>query len=167
MRYTMQASNYGAFAVNNLTILQMMMNRDNSELMLFPGLSEGAWQPSTMAGINADTKAEAFAAEFIQAMLSLEVQQINYGEGLPVTQAAIAGQIADVNERLSEFGTGTFDLDLNSLINRLRVPSAPDMTLNDIMWTTVERLCTGRIDIEGAVTEIGQNLRTYLAERAQ
>jgi len=164
--YTMQMTDYAAFSAGNLQLLQMMMDRADSTLTLFPGLTPGAWQPSTVVGVSADTHSPEFAAELIQAMLSVEVQQLNYGTGLPVTRNGLSAQIDRINERLSQFGIGVFSFDAEALIGMLQSPSMGDTVLTGMMWNTVVKCCKGELDVEGAVKEIEQNVKNYLAERA-
>jgi ABC-type glycerol-3-phosphate transport system substrate-binding protein len=166
MWYTMQLTHYAAFSAGNLQLLQMMMDRVGSTLELFPGLTHGAWQPSTVVGVFADTKNPQFAAELINVMLSVDVQQLNYGTGLPVTRSGLAAQVDAINERRAENGEEPFSFDPNVLVNKLSSPSIRDTVLTDMMWNSVEKCCKGEIDIEGAVKEIEQNIKNYLAERA-
>ena len=166
VRYTSQITNYGAYSAGNLMLLQVTMDRGGSSMELFPGLVPGAWRPSTIAGISSDTEVADFAVEFLKAALSVEVQQINYGEGLPVTREGIAAQIKSMNDMLTESEREPFDVDMDALIGRLDAPSVDDIVLTDMMWATVERLCKGETDVEGAVKEIEQNVKNYLAERA-
>jgi ABC-type glycerol-3-phosphate transport system substrate-binding protein len=165
MWYTMQLTHYAAFSAGNLQLLQMMMDRVGSTLELFPGLTPGAWQPSTVVGTTADTKNPQFAAELIQTMLSVDVQQLNYSTGLPVTRAGLAAQVDAINVRRAENGEEPFSFDPNILVSRLLSPSIRDTILTDMMWNSVEKCCKGEIDIEGAVKEIEQNVKNYLAER--
>ena len=165
VRYTSQITNYGAFAVGNLMLLQLMMERDDSTLMPFPGLVEGAWRPSAVTGISADTDVPGFAAQFLNTMLSIDVQRINYGAGLPVTREGIAEQMKEVDSNLTESGRGTFDIDIDALISKLLEPSAADSALSDMMRGSIENLCEGKTDVGGAVKEIEQNVKNYLAER--
>ena len=165
MWYTMQLTHYAAFSAGNLQLLQMMMDRIGSALELFPGLTPGAWQPSTVVGISADTPNPQFAAELVEAMLSVNVQQLNYGTGLPVTRAGLDSQVNAINERRAENGQEPFSFDPNALVNKLTSPSIRDTVLTDMMWTSVEKCCMGDIDVEGAVREIEQNVKNYLAER--
>ena len=166
VRYTSQMTNYGAFSAGNLMLLQLMMERNGSDLAPFPGLTSGAWRPSTVAGICADTRVQVFAVELLRTMLSIEVQQINYGAGLPVTRDGIAQQIKAIDDNLLENDRGTFDIDIDALIGNLKEPSVNDKTLSEMMWASVEKLCMGKIDVEGAVREIEQSIKNYLAERS-
>jgi len=166
MWYTMQLTHYAAFPAGNLQLLQMMMDRVGSTLELFSGLTPGAWQPSTVVGISADAANPQFAAELVEAMLSVGVQQLNYGTGLPVTRAGLDAQVDAINERRAENDQDPFSFDPNALINRLTSPSIRDTVLSDMMWNSVEKCCKGDIDVEGAVREIEQNVKNYLAERS-
>ena len=165
VRYTSQITNYGAFAAGNLMLLQLMMEREGSGLAPFPGLVPGAWRPSTVAGISADTSVPDFAVELIRTMLSIEVQRINYGAGLPVTRSGISEQVKEINERMADNDLGTFDIDMDAIIDKLSERSVDDTVLTDMMWGSVEKLCMGSIDVGGAVKEIEQNIKNYLAER--
>ncbi|MCL2153164.1 MAG: extracellular solute-binding protein [Oscillospiraceae bacterium] len=166
MWYTMQLTNYAAFSAGNLQLLQMMMDRVGSTLELFPGLTPGAWQPSTVVGISADAKNPQFAAELVQGMLSVDIQGLNYGTGLPVTRDGLQAQVDAINERRAENDEEPFSFDPNVLVDRLSSPSIRDTILTDMMWTSVEKCCNGEIDIEGAVRDIEQNVKNYLAERS-
>jgi ABC-type glycerol-3-phosphate transport system substrate-binding protein len=166
IRYTMQQTNYAAFFGGNLQIMQMMMDRAGSTLVLFPGLTPGVWQPSALAGISADTNTPEFAAEFLRTMLSLEVQQLNFGTGLPVTRGGFAAQIETINERSIEMDMNPLTFDIGGLVSGLQTPSMNDDILTDMIWVSVERLCKGEIDVEGAVRAIEQSISTYLAERS-
>jgi len=166
MWYTMQLTHYAAFSAGNLQLLQMMMDRSGSALDLFPGITPGAWQPSTVVGISADAKNQQFAAGLVEAMLSVEIQQLNYGTGLPVTGAGLQAQVDAINERRAENGEEPFSFDPNILVSRLSSPSMGDTVLTEMMWNSLEKCCKGEIDVDGAVREIEQNVKNYLAERS-
>jgi len=166
IRYTMRMTNYAAFSASNLQLLQRMIEDADSTMKLFPGMTAGTWQPSTVAAISADSGAVDFAAELVGSMLSIDVQRLNYGTGLPVTRAGIAAQIEAINDLRSQFGEDAFEFSADALINDLQIPSMVDTVLTDMMWNSVERCCKGEIDVEAAVREIEQNVKNYLAERA-
>ena len=166
VQYLAHTTNMGAFSIEHLTMLQLFMERSDADITAFPGLAPGAWQPSTMVGISADTAVAEFAMEFINTMLSTNVQQINHGEGLPITREGIAVQIDTLNDALVSAGGDPFEMDLDDLISQLQIPALMETVLREMIWETVERLCTGRIDLEGAVREVEQNIRNYLAERS-
>ncbi len=165
MHYTSQRANYAAFIMNNLQLMQITMERTGSELKPLPGWAAGIWQPSTVAAICADTKFKDFAAEFMQTMLSAEVQQFNYGAGLPVTRSGVAIQMDRINQQSAENDLDSFDFDADGLIAQLQTPSKSDTALTDMMWDDIEKCCNGETDVEGAVKAIEQNIKNYLAER--
>ncbi|MCL1884044.1 MAG: hypothetical protein FWF81_09875 [Defluviitaleaceae bacterium] len=171
-QHMMQTTNLAAFQVGNVMLLNAFLDRA-SDMELFPGLVQGAWTPSTIVGISADTDAPDFAIEVVNTMLSMDVQSVNHGEGLPVLRGAIDAQIAQVNARITQgneefpdFHMPYFEIDMDALINRLQTPALGEANLREMVWNTTERLATGRINPEGAVQEIEQNIRNYLAERS-
>ena len=167
MQFMMQATNMAAFSADSLTLLQMTERREEpSEITLFPGLSQGAWRPSTIVGVSADTMVEDFAIRFVNTMLSIEVQMMNHGEGLPITREAVQAQVDLINQLMAEHDMPLLGIDMDGLVSRLHTPSIIETTLRDMIWETVERLCSGRVDLEGAVGEVEQNIRNYLAERS-
>ena len=166
MQFMAQTTNLAAFSIDSLTLLQMTMGQD-AEIATFPGLTPGTWRPSTIVGVSADTEVPVFAAEFVNTLLSIDVQVTSgHGDGLPITREAIQQQINTINELMAEFDMGTFDIDMDALVSQLKTPSIIETALQEMIWETVERLCTGRVDLEGAVGEIEQNIRNYLAERS-
>jgi len=168
VHYLMHNTNQAVFSLGHMMTLQMLTQpgREDTQISPFPGLVPGVWQPSTIAGVSADTDVAPFAKQLINTMLSLEVQQINAGEGLPVTRAGITAQIEIINEPLREMEMPTMDFDVDAMITQLRTPAMDEATLREIIWGTVERLGSGTLDLEGAVREIEQNIRIYLAERS-
>jgi len=165
VQYMMQATHFAAFTIDHLLTMQVSLDRASSDIALFPGLSQGSWQPSTIVGISADTNVPAFAKEFVNTMLSIQVQSINHGEGLPITEGGLTQQVDNLNEQLANTDM-YIDVSAFNIIGQLRTPSFLEITLREMIWTTTERLCLGRLDIEGAVREVEQNIRNYLAERS-
>ena len=173
VQYVSHSTNMATFNIDNLMIMSMLGNRANTELAIFPGMVPGTWLPSTIVGVSADTHVADFATEFVNAMLSPDIQRINYGEGLPVTQTGVAFQVQELNERqeqmreqLREVGQEPFEFDLDALVRQLETPAVIETTLLEIIWESTERLGAGAISLEGAVSEVEQNIRNYLAERS-
>jgi len=164
MNYAMGHANLGAFTASNLMVLPMMFSRADSELNIFPGLSPGVWLPTTKVGISADSNSPELAAEFINTMLSPNVQQFNYGIGLPITQSGMATQANAVNDIAAEMDSAA-RVDADGFISQLRTPSMTDILLKDMLWENIERFVKGELDIEGALRTIEQSVRNYLAER--
>ena len=167
MHYITGAANMAAFSVDHLMLLQLTLDRGNADMLPFPGLADGAWEPSTVAGVSADTSSPDFAIELVNTLLSLDVQRMNNGQGLPITQAGLRYQVSAVNAQMADVGADVYlDIDLFDIIHDLNAPAILEDVLRNMIWTTVERLCDGTIDLDRAVQEIEQSLRNYLAERA-
>jgi hypothetical protein len=167
--YSMGRADYGAFMVSSLPLLALQSERPGSKLAPFPGLATDSFIPAQIAGISADSNAPDVAADFIQTMLSLEVQGVGYGYGLPITKEGLEAQIKLHNERIQE-GDGRrgneLDLDVVSAAEGLRQPVLTDEVLTEAVWAEAEKLCKGETDIEKAVKDIEQSIKNYLAERA-
>ncbi|MCL1913254.1 MAG: hypothetical protein FWG10_05110 [Eubacteriaceae bacterium] len=166
MRYIARMSNYGAFAGGNLQVLQIAIEREGASIMPFPGLVEGAWRPSSIAGVSAASKNQEFAIALVEAMLSLNVQGQDYGTGLPVTKEGMDAQIAAINEGLEESGSPLFTFDIDEMVFGLHELSVEDAVLAEMIEGSVEKCATGELDVEGAIKEIEQNIKNYLAERS-
>jgi len=164
--YISQITNMGAFSMGSMMLMNMLTNRPDAELAPFPGLVSGAWEPTTMVSISADTNVADFAITFVNTMLSLAVQGMDHGMGFPVTSVGVNTQIQEINDQLIYWGADPIEIDLNSLIAQMQTPVMLENVVTEMIWETVERLCTGRLDLEGAVQEIEQNIRNYLAERS-
>jgi hypothetical protein len=167
MQYMTQSTNFAAFTIDHLLTMQMTLNREGSSFELFPGLTEGAWKPSTVVGVSADTNVSSFATQFVNTMLSTEVQSINHGQGLPITKRGLAEQVDTMNEQFADVDGIDMYFDINNfnIISSLQTPALLEITLRDMIWNSAERLCNGTIDVEGAVREVEQSIRNYLAER--
>ena len=166
MNYMMHNTHLAVFEAANPMLLYSFMNRDGSELALFPGLVPGVWTPATLVGISADTRVADFAVAFVNALLSPAVQNMNHGVGLPVVSQSLQWQIDVINEQFEEMEMPLFEVDMDGFIRQLQTPSLIETTLHDMIWQTAERLAAGRLTVEGAVQEVEQNIRNYLAERA-
>ena len=167
MRFITHSTNMAVFNVDHLTILGMLSHRDYAEVKPFPGLVPNVWLPSTIVGVSADTEVPEFATEFVAAMLTPDIQRMNYGEGLPITREGVAIQVQELNDRQAQMEQEPLNVDLDAVISMLQTPAVIETAIIDIIWETAERLCTGAIDLEGAVREVEQNIRNYLAERAR
>jgi|GEM_PF-769940 len=166
MQFMMETTHLAAHTLDSVMLIQTLLRRDGVELSQFPGLTEGAWVPSTLVGVSADTQVQDFAIEFINTMLSLEIQIMNHGLGLPVSQAAVQAQIDQINQTFSEMGMPEFELDIDAIVAGLTSPVFLETTIRNTILGAALQLAEGRLDLEGAVQAIEQNLRTYLAERS-
>lgn len=84
---------------------------DGAAMGLLPGLADGAWVPHVLAGISETSGQKELAADFLEAMLSHEVQDYCVGDGLPALQAGLNAQFDRLSGRDSEpaYGMGRLD----------------------------------------------------------
>jgi len=165
--YSSEFTDFGAFTIYSLTLLALQSERPDSALAAFPGLTTDSFIPAGLAGISADTNIPELAAEFVQTMLSYEVQSVGFGTGMPVTKDGLDGQITSHNDRMRDSGRGNeLKLDVASVIQSLKKPVLTNEVLTNAVWLEVEKLCKGETDLEKALKNIEQNVKNYLAERA-
>ncbi len=164
--YASQRALLGAYLVDDLAMLDMVMEPPETALAAFPGLGEGSFVPMGLAGISADSPRGELAAQFVNLMLSEEVQGTKTGSGLPVTEAGMKKQIADQDELLQQQPTPErFEFDYLPLVNLAQTPQMGDETVSEMIWSAAQSLFSGEMDVEGAVAQLEQELRNYLAER--
>lgn len=142
--------------------------------------------PKVIVGVNASSKNQKLAKEFIQTMYSDSVQEIDTSEGFPVTEKGLQFQAAYVEteaakkETYGQSGvnalTGkeeTMDThypdraaveQLNTLIQELKTPFLPDEILMDTMLKEMENCYARTKTPEETARAISQNVDTYLAE---
>lgn len=165
--YASGRAQMAGFTVGDLVTTHMMnMDGTSPSYASFPGLTSGAWQPFVLAGVNASTKHQSLATEFMQIMLSDDVQGVRT-VGFPVTDSGAQIQIKEFNDLIKEnenFPDG-FSYDMNAMMQQLQTPVLTDNTLASTFYTTAEKYCRGEIELDAAVAEIQQALSTYLAER--
>jgi ABC-type glycerol-3-phosphate transport system substrate-binding protein len=164
MNYSMGLAEFGAFTLSNLMVLHRMFSRDDSSLALLPGLADDIWKPSTIAGISVDSKLPELSAEFVNLMLSVDVQRLNYGTGLPVTKEGMASQEAAITEIAQDIQS-SMTINIDDLISKLHTPSMYDDQLKDMIWENVERYLKGELSLDEALSAAEQAVKNYLAER--
>ncbi|SDM81661.1 ABC transporter substrate-binding protein [Acetanaerobacterium elongatum] len=176
MDYSMEHTLYGS---NNFTALDVMRFIISSgsigepDVKLMPGLCQGVYYPSAMAGVNAKSSKQKEALAFIASMLSDEVQSFTLGDGLPVTQSGmklIIDTYNKENEKNAFYGGATtkippLKMDINSLISQVSTPVTIDTAMADIIFKSAERYCKGEISIEDAIKAISSETEIILAEK--
>lgn len=159
----------GLYTMGNLIYLQMAQT-DNSAYHIFPGLSTGTYQPAAMAGINAKSGAQEFAADFIQSILSPESQSA-MGSGFPVTRSGFAAQMKNLeNLQISDnTGISTLDplrFDMETFVKEMSTPVLADEFLSETVLSAATAYCKGETDMEAAIGKILTETKNYLAEQA-
>ncbi len=142
--------------------------------------------PKVIIGVNAASKNQELAKEFIQSMYSDSVQNIDTSEGFPVTENALQ-YLADYVETAAAKNdivgtsavnpfTGTeekFDAhypdkvaveQINTKIKGLKKPFRPDDILTDTVMKEMENCYAGTKTPEETAQGISQKVDTYLQE---
>ena len=127
-----------------------------------PGLTEGAYLPATLAGVNAASGKQAQALEFITALFGEETQNSYTADGLPVRQTALDAMIAR-NRAGKRYEL--FKGDAAALIAACKTPVITNDTLNAAMLTHAKALIDGAEDLDAAVSGVEGDLGLYLAEQ--
>ena len=141
---------------------------DGAAMGLLPGLADGAWVPHVLAGISETSGQKELAADFLEAMLSHEVQDYCVGDGLPALQAGLNAQFDRLSGRDSEpaYGMGRLDkTDFEALLAGLKTPMLADATLKEKIGAGAEAYCRGELTLEEALGQIKSETALYLAER--
>lgn len=159
----------GLYGMGNFVYLQMCQAED-AAYSIFPGLSQGSYQPGAMTGINAKSNAQEFAAEFIQSLLSTESQSA-MGGGFPVTKAGFQAQMAALETLKISDATGVnetepFVFDMDNFVKTMKTPVLTDEFLTSTVLEAATAYCKGELDLNAAVGKIQSETKNYLAERA-
>lgn len=167
MNYAMRRAKTGIYTINNLLYLAMFL--EDGQYKLLPGLAPGSYRPVSMAGINAKSGAQDFAVEFLQSMLSTKTQAA-VDTGFPITKSGFAAQLEGVKkfnvDRVNEEDKLPEDFEIETILKELRTPVFEDEYLSDTVYAAAKSLCKDEIDLDGAMREIQQEIKIYLAERA-
>lgn len=165
LAYASQRAVFGGYLADDAQMLDYMMEPPDSEFASFPGLTQGAWLPSTLVGVGADSQKTELAAQLVQTMLSDEVQGARTGNGFSVTPAGMDKMIADTDKLMRENQSTGFSFDYQPLVDLAARPVLVDTVLTETVWHAAESMCDGDIDLEEAVKQVEQGLKNYLAER--
>lgn len=142
------------------------------EIKALPGLAQGAYITSILAGVNGAGKHTEEALAFVNSLFSEEVQGTVLGSGLPTTKAGLAAQMAAMKEIVSDVKNGgvtgdpLMDLyDPTDLIGQLSTPVLVPAAVSDAVYTAIKDLCDGVVDLDGAVAQFAKEVSLYLAEQ--
>lgn len=156
----------GTYMANSAVMLQMAMGGSGRAFSYFPGPEDGVFVPVCLVGINAGSSKTGLAAQFVNTMLSDAVQKTGTaGVGFPVTETGLNRQIRIGNLTTEQTKGEAYQLDYATMFDGLHTPYMVDAVVRDMVWATVKKMCAGEMDVEGAVRQLEQNLKNYLAER--
>ncbi|MCD8342499.1 MAG: ABC transporter substrate-binding protein [Clostridiales bacterium] len=128
-----------------------------------PGLVDGAYTPEVLLAVSAGSSATEAAKEFVGCVLSLEVQQYTYGDGLPVLQEAMDKQLDYFADLAAEYG---WDIgELRAVLDSRTTPAAVSELVAETVLDLVEPYCAGELTLEETVTQVEDDLALMLAEQ--
>ncbi|MCC8182200.1 MAG: ABC transporter substrate-binding protein [Clostridiales bacterium] len=128
-----------------------------------PGLVEGAYAPKVLLGVSAGSNVTETAKEFVACVLSLEVQQYTYGDGLPVLQEAIDQQLDYFADPAAEYG---WDIDeLRVLLDSRTTPSTASELVLEAVYGAAEPYWSGELTLDDAIAQVEDDLALMLAEQ--
>lgn len=130
-------------------------------LYSMPGLSDGgSFVPLCVAALPQGGENQQLAVEFLQTMLSDEVQTGGYLHGLPVTRNGLDGAI----QRVQETDPFTVTNDLYSLLTSLK-PTNIDQNLQQAAREAAAKVYDGELTIDEACQQVEQDVSLQIAEQ--
>lgn len=164
-----------------MRIILAMRHQGNATMVPLPGQTGPVYIPMGIMGINAKSKNQDSAKEFLKLMLSEKIQQAaNTREGFSVNLAAlndyinkadsnlyfsIQGSSYDENEELEgEMPTPEEKKSLPALCNSVETPYLADETLTDAIRKEAQGYFTGEKDVDQTVADIQEATKLYLSE---
>lgn len=138
------------------------MKKQDAGAIIQPGLCEGAYLPSTFAGININTKKQEAAAEFVKTIFSDETQGTFSNDGNPVT---VNGNDAMFERNKNAINDKNYKGDAKALYNSLKTPVIINAGISDVIYKHVQQLCLNKQSLDEAVTGIKNDLAIYLQEK--
>lgn len=138
----------------------------------------GQYQPTGLVGINQAGTMQEAAGQFVQVMLSSEVQGANkYARAFPVNEQALSELLASVDNTVSqglhlgggdslesEWPSGAMRAKLGEIIYAAGVPLTTDTTLSGMLAPAVVAFLQGGDTLETAAGKMESVISTYLSE---
>lgn len=167
MDYMTQRAKTGAALIGDVFSLTSLNSGDKNAYKIFPGISSGSWIPLSNLGVNAKSDKQELAIDFINHMISDDVQQIS-GAGFPVTDSGLKKQEEAYKQLLKENGIPETELppfDMEDLVKELSAPITTNEFVEEIVLGEAELFCKGEQTIENTISNIESKTKTYLAEQ--
>lgn len=138
------------------------------------------YQPVNRMGINSSSKEKELAIEFVETMLSDEIQQQDFVEGLPVCTESLEKQ-AEIAEKAGQeelFSVGFSGGEMHSygypskeqitpvldLAKKANTPLIIDLTVRKTFLDCADQYFGGSISAEEAAKTLGEKMQLYLSE---
>lgn len=152
-----------------------------------PETINGYYVPYTIAGVNAASKQQELAEDFVKELFADDIQGSQTEDGLPVTESALKALASYADSQASDEGMQTFAsykdpktgerIEMTygypdgktvesyaELLRKTKKPYLPNQTMIDTVMEEMEKCYEGTATTEEAAKAITQKMDTYLSE---
>lgn len=157
--------------------------RGDSVAQPMQGQMGATFCPQTIVGINSNSKQKELAGQFIQILLSQEVQKNDFSDGLAVNKQAFTETSRNPYSAYDDgYSLASSDEQGNTMILNVKwpeqatmdafaaqitaitTPCVQEQTVQDLIWEAAQPYFTGGIDCATAVEAVQRKLQLVLAE---
>ncbi len=165
--YTVGHTDFGGTSLSTLALFLFveMGGVVPKDYILIPGASGKLYEPAVMAAVNANTLMQEESIDFVNALLSADVQGYEAGDGLPMSQTGMKRIIEQHNKDSIEMELTPLDSQFENDIKQLSVPVTVDKAVTDLIYSEAERYCMGEATIDEVIKAIESKTEMYFAER--
>lgn len=136
--------------------------RATGQTILQPGLCQGVYLPSCFVSVSANSDQPDYAAAFVKALFSDEVQGSFQYDGMPVSKA---GMQAFLDRNMSEMQENGYTGGFEELLAQLSTPVVVDEALQDSLITHTKAMLSGSETTDQAVAGVVSDLSLRFAEQ--
>lgn len=165
---------YGWFSMKTpFSVLAMARREDtmdyssdkvSCEMMLRPGLTQGAYIPQVLVGVNANGTQLDAAKQLAAAFFDSAVQETYYGDGMTVRADSLQEKLDSVVNN-EQYEKSAFHGDVQSLLESCTTPVLVPAVLEESFIDHVDAVIQGQETVDDAVNGIKSDLSLYLAEQ--
>lgn len=136
----------------------------SAELFFTPlcGPEKHVFIPGCIASVNVSSQKIDCAKQFVQTLLSEDVQTPAYSDGFPINKASFKACYEESKTRWSV----DYRMDMEQLIASLSTPATIDETILGAILDEVKPYYKDEETLDEAIEHISAKLRTYLAEKS-
>ena len=165
---------YGWFSMKTpFSVLAMARREDtmdysadkvSCEMMLRPGLTQGAYIPQVLVGVNANGKQLDIAKQLAAAFFESAVQETYYGDGMTIRADCLQEKLDSVVNN-EQYEKSAFHGDVRSLLESCTTPVIVPAVLEESFTDHVDAVIQRQETVDDAVNGIQSDLSLYLAEQ--
>ena len=163
-------------------------DKGQGKLAPLPGQTDNVYVPQTVLGINANSAQQQKAIQFLNLVLSEQIQDNNFFDGFPVNSASFEkgaknpyppnddgmvytssfkdenGNIQEMMELQVIWPSDAYMKDMLNAIRNLNTPCTVDAVLQQILVDETKDYFTGAKSLESTITAVTEKMKLYLAE---